>query len=125
MVEMAIALPVLLLLTLGLIEYGWVFLRVSQINMAARMGARTAVRPDATVDSVKATVAEMMRQSGLKDSGYTLTYTNLAVPVGAAVTVQISVDYSKLSLTGTALLPLPTKLQGRGTMSKEGPPATP
>src|SRR5205814_7116285 len=48
LVEMAIAMPLLCMLTLGLIEYGWVFLRVSQINQAARHGVRVAVRPDAT-----------------------------------------------------------------------------
>ena len=52
LVEMAIVIPVLLLLTLGLIEYGWVFYKVSQLNQAARHGVRTAVRPDATTDNV-------------------------------------------------------------------------
>jgi Flp pilus assembly protein TadG len=124
LVEMAIAMPLLCLLTLGLIEYGWVFLRVSQINMAARHGVRVAVRPDATEQNVTDAVAMMMNSSGMKDSGYTMTHTNLAVGVGEAVTVHISVDYKKLTLTNTSLVPLPGAIQGRGTMAKEGPPAT-
>jgi Flp pilus assembly protein TadG len=123
MVEMAIVVPLLLLLTLGLIEYGWVFLRVSQINQAARHGVRTAVRPDATATNVQAAVASMMNDFGLGSSGYTLTYTNLAVPVGQPVTVHISVNYSQLTLTGSSFVPLPDRVQGRGTMAKEGPPA--
>ena len=123
MVEMAIVLPVLLLLTLGLIEYGWVFLRVSQVNMAARHGVRTAVRPDATDVNVTAAVAVMMTDAGIKSDQYTLTHTDLNVLIGTPVTVQISVDYSKLSLTGSSLIPLPDKIQGRGTMSKERAPS--
>ena len=123
MVEMAIVLPLLMILTLGLIEYGWVFLRVSQINQAARHGVRTAVRPDATEANVQAAVLSMMTDFGLKDSGYTLTYTDLAVGVGQPVTVHISVDYTKLTLTGSGFVPLPDKVQGRGTMAKEGPPS--
>ena len=122
LVELAIAMPVLLLLTLGLIEYGWVFLRVSQVNQAARHGVRTAVRPDATHENVLASVKDMMTDAGLKDSGYIVTHTELAVTVGAPVTVHIKVNYSQLSLTGTGFVPLPSELQGRGLMAKEGPP---
>src|SRR5205814_10356923 len=57
LVELAIALPILLLLTLGSIEYGWVFLRVSPINQAARQGVRVDVRPDATADSINSNVS--------------------------------------------------------------------
>ena len=124
MVEMAIVMPVLLILTLGLMEYGWVFLKVSQINQAARQGVRTAVRPDATTDDVATAVQNMMKQAGIKSGDYTLTYTDINVAVGQPVTVQVAVDYSKLKLTGTALIPLPNQLQGRGTMAKEGPPAS-
>ena len=123
LVELAIALPILLLLTLGLIEYGWVFLRVSQINQAARQGVRAAVRPGATEDSINSNVSSMMNQAGLGSSGYQLTHTDIGVAVGLPVTVQINVNYGPLSLTGTSLVPLPTQLVGRATMAKEGPPS--
>ncbi len=125
MVEMAIVLPVLLLLTLGLIEYGWCFLRVSQVNMAARHGVRTAVRPNATDANVTAAVAAMMTDAGIKSNQYTLTHTDLEAPTGSPVTVHITLDYSQLTLTGSSLIPLPDKLQGRGTMAKERAPTNP
>jgi len=125
LVELAIVMPILCLLTLGLMEYGWVFLKVSQVNQAARHGVRTAVRPGATTDDVKNAVAAMMLQAGIKASDYTLTYTNIGVAVGQPVTVHISVTYNKITLTGTGLVPLPDKIQGVGTMSKEGLPVTP
>jgi Flp pilus assembly protein TadG len=125
LVELAIAIPVLCLLTLGLLEYGWVFLKVSQINQAARQGVRTAVRPDATEQNVIDAVQVMMTQGGIKTTDYTMTHTNIGVAVGQPITVHISVNYNKLTLTGSSMLPLPDKIQGRGTMSKEGPPPTP
>jgi Flp pilus assembly protein TadG len=124
LVELAIVMPILCLLTLGLMEYGWVFLKVSQINQAARQGVRVAVRPDATTEDVKAAVAAMMTQAGIRSTQYTLTYTNIGVAVGQPITVQVSVIYNKITLTGTGLVPLPDKIQGRGTMSKEGPSTT-
>jgi Flp pilus assembly protein TadG len=124
LVELAIVMPILCLLTLGLMEYGWVFLKVSQVNQAARQGVRTAVRPDATTENVTAAVAAMMLQAGIKSTDYTVTYTDIGVEVGQPVTVHVSVNYNKITLTGTGLVPLPDKIQGRGTMSKEGPPTT-
>jgi Flp pilus assembly protein TadG len=121
LVELAIALPILLLITLGLMEYGWVFLRVSQINQAARQGVRTAVRPDATVQNIIDNVASMMSQAGLQNSGYTLSYTDLGVAVGQPVSVKIDVNYGPLSLTGGSFIPKPGQIQGRATMAKEGP----
>lgn len=117
--------PILCLLTLGLIEYGWVFLKVSQLNQAARHGVRTAVRPDAVTADVDAAVAAMMTQAGIASDQYTLTYTDIAVEVGMPVTVHVAVNYGTITLTGTGLVPLPDKIQGVGTMSKEGPPREP
>jgi Flp pilus assembly protein TadG len=125
MVEMAIVLPVLLILTLGLIEYGWVFLRVSQVNMAARHGVRTAVRPDATTENVTAAVAAMMTSAGISSDKYTLTHTDLNAATGAPVSVHIAADYSRLTLTGTSLFPVPGTIQGHGTMAKERAPTAP
>ena len=45
MVEAAIVFPILLMLTLGAIEYGWLFLNAQQVTNAARQGARIAILP--------------------------------------------------------------------------------
>ena len=129
LVELAIVMPILCLLTLGLMEYGWVFMKISQINQAARHGVRIAVRPNSTTEDINAAVAALMTQAGIKSSDYTLTYgTNAAgnngvidPPVGDPIKLRISVNYDKLTLTGTGLVPLPSSLQGYGAMAKEGP----
>jgi Flp pilus assembly protein TadG len=135
-VEMAIILPLLAMMILGLMEYGWVFLKVSQVNMAARQGVRVAVRPDATEADVDAAVENMMATAGMSKvkTQYTLTYSyapaegeptpGIAAAVAEPVTVEITVNYNKVSLLGPSLVPRPSELHGRGTMAKEGPPAT-
>lgn len=129
LVELAIVMPILCLLTLGLMEYGWVFMKISQINQAARHGVRIAVRPNSTTEEINAAVASLMTQAGIKAADYTLTYgTNpegnngiIDPPVGDPIKLRISVNYDKLTLTGTGLVPLPSTLQGYGAMAKEGP----
>ena len=121
MIEMALVLPVLILLVFGAIEYGWAFLKASQISNAARQGVRAAIPPDATTATVQAAVDAAMTQGGLTSSGYTTTITSLNATIGAAVTVKVVVpDYTKISLVG-GLVPRPTQLSAAASMAKEGP----
>lgn len=125
LVEMAIVIPILCMLTLGLMEYGWVFVKVSQVNQAARNAVRVAVRPDATTQDVQNTVARLMSQAGIPSGKYTYACTDLGVDVGEPVQVKITVNYAQITLTGTGLVPLPDVISGHGVMSKEGPATTP
>jgi hypothetical protein len=100
-----------------------------QINQAARHGVRIAVRPNSTTEEINAAVASLMSQAGIKNGDYTLTYgsdtagTNGIInpAVGEPIKLRIIVNYDKLTLTGTGLVPLPDTLQGYGAMAKEGP----
>ena len=124
MVEMALVLPLLIALLFGIIEYGWMFFRAAQVNQAARHGARTAVRPAASVEEVEDAVASVMDGAGLGDSGYTIVLTpeDLVAEVGEPLTVEVSLEYGPQSLTGFDFLPTPESLYGHSTMAKEGPP---
>jgi Flp pilus assembly protein TadG len=122
-VEVALTFPLLLLLTLGAIEYGWLFLKTQQITNAARMGARTAIRPDATVVGVLDEISALMTAGGMGASGYSV----LMIPaditsleVGDALTVRITVLSERIDFIDTALLPTPTNLGAEVTMAKEG-----
>ena len=121
LVEMAIVLPLLVLLIFGLIEYGWMFAKLAQVNNATRHGARIAVRPLATDSEVKNAVGQLMTQAGMGASGYTVTITNLSTAKGNPVTVAVSVSYTKVTLTHFSILPVPQALTGRSTMAKEAP----
>ena len=120
MVEMALVLPILIGLTFGAIEYGWMFFRASQVNQAARHGTRTAVRPAATAEEIEAAVTAVMSDAGFGTSDYsfTVTPTGGAADVGDEVTVAVTANYSPI---GGGLVPTPDTVFGTATMAKEGP----
>jgi Flp pilus assembly protein TadG len=121
MVEMALLLPLVVLLLFGIIEYGWTFMKASQVSNAARHGARVAARPAASQGEVEAAVLQMMTEAQLGSSGYAVLVSDLGVSVGAPVTVEITVNYNAVTLTGSGLVPLPSRLHAIASMSKEGP----
>lgn len=122
-IEAALILPMLLLLTFGILEYGWIFIKSGQINNAARHGVRAAVLPDATVGDVSAAIDDFMSRAGLAESGYSavLSADPAAVEPGTPISVTITVDYEGIALTQFPLLPTPGQLGGEVAMAKEGP----
>ena len=124
LLEMAIVLPLLLLLTLGLIEYGWMVMKQSQLSDVTRYAARQAALPNATNASILANITTAMTSDNLNNSGYTVTTnpTNVAgVASGLPVSITISVPYANIGLLNTPFIPVPTSLSASVTMAKEGP----
>lgn len=123
LIEIALVLPLLLALTLGLIEYGWLFLKDQAITNAARQGARIGVLPYSTNADALASITQLMTSAGLAGSGYTVTFTpsNVAtVPPNQTVRVEISVPYANIALINLPLVPVPTNLRAVVIMAKEG-----
>ena len=121
-VEMAMLLPLIMLLSTGLLEYGWMFLKVQQINGVARNGARLAALPEATTGDVVASIEQDLLDAGFADSSYTLTFAPADVTIpdsGDPVTVTIRVRYDSITLTGLRLLPMPAEISAAVTMAKE------
>lgn len=124
-VELALLLPLLMLVLFGAIEYGWMFLKNQQLADAARSGARVAVIEGATNALVQSRVDEVMANAGLAASGYQVTLVpgNVAAAVpGTAVRVEVLVSYANIGLTGIPLIPVPSALEGQTSMIKEGTP---
>jgi len=123
-VEAAIVFPLLLILTLGAIQYGWLFLKAQQITNAARQGARIAILPDVTADDdVYPAIDALMTAAGLGSSGYTRTVTPGvlgSLGPGQPVTVRITLPGASVDIMGTGLLPTPENLVAAVTMAKEG-----
>ena len=126
-VETAILLTLLMLLTFGVMEYGWMFFKIQQLNNVARVGARHAILPDATNMTTTLKVGSMMSSWGMGGSGYAVVITGdttnnvSALGTGDLVTVAVSVYYSSIELLGMPLFPTPPEIRGTATMSKEGP----
>lgn len=125
-IEAALVFPILLLLTFGMIEYGWLFLRMETMTNASRRGARVAAMPDATSGEVNAVIDDIMDASGINVTNYQVTISPSDISSlnpGDPITVNVTVpDYDSISLTGSPLLPVPQQIQAEMTIAKEGPP---
>lgn len=141
-VEMAIVLPLLLMLTLGAIRYGWLFLKAQQITNAARYATRIAIRADATVDEVIGAIDALFDPNRADISGHTVRFYrtdpnaatggedlteiyDVSVEVGVPITVTITVPHENVDIM---VVPFVTELEPDGwplgastTMTKEGP----
>jgi Flp pilus assembly protein TadG len=123
-VEAALVFPLLLLLTLGIIEYGWLFLKAQQVTNATRNGARLAITPDATTQEVVNTIDSLMAAAGMAGSGYAVSIIpgDVSAPaVGEAIYVQVTVPCANIIIINIPLLPTPVSLQASVAMAKEGP----
>jgi len=123
LVEMALLLPLLLLVTLGAIEYGWMFLKSQQLANAAREGARIGATPDATNAEVMASVNSVMTAANMDTSGYAVNISPAAggLPSGNNLSVTVTVAYANIDLMGVPLIPVPANLSASTSMNKEGP----
>lgn len=124
LVEAAVVMPILILVTFGAIKYGWLIYRLQQVTNVTRQAARLAIRPSATDAEVVAAVDAWMGRAGLTKDLYTTEIQNLGASPGSAITVSITVptDSTKIDLVQTrGLLPKPKDLSVSVTMSKEGP----
>ena len=123
-VEAALVFPILLLLTMGAIEYGWLFLKAQQITNTARQATRIAIRPDSTNDDVLTNITNLMTVAGMEGSGYAVNMTPediTLLPVGEYVEVEITVPSASLVLIDAGFLPVPDNLRAAVAMTKEGP----
>jgi Flp pilus assembly protein TadG len=124
--ETALVLALILLpLTFGVIEYGWLFLKSQQITNAARNGARVGARSGATTDIVESRIEVLMAKAGMAKSkcGYVVTYplgSVDSVAVGLPLTVTINVIRVNIDVLNLPYVPKPDNLGASVTMAKEG-----
>ena len=108
--EMALVLPILLMLSFGIVDYGYFFYVKNTVQGAAQAGARAAIPSAATNSSVTTVVSNMMTAAGLQNSSYTVTLNPTDVSTaaaGSAVSVTVSVTWSNVGLHA-----LPTAMGG-------------
>jgi Flp pilus assembly protein TadG len=87
LVEFALVLPMLLLIVLGIAEFGFIFQRYEVVTNAAREGARMAVLPGYTDADVDARVRTYMTQGRVPTTGAnpSVVITNVSIAVGAGL----------------------------------------
>ncbi len=108
-VELAVMLPILVLMILGIIEFGRMSMVQQTITAAAREGARGAIVEGSTLSGVRATVNSYLAISGIRGAEVTLT-PDLSGTVlhGQPISVSVSVPFDKVSW-----LPIPHVVQGK------------
>jgi Flp pilus assembly protein TadG len=120
-VEIALSLLLLILILLGVLEYGWLFVRYGQLRNAARHGARIGVTLDATQGQVTSAISSLMTDA--KMPTYTTSFADPGlVLAGSPYPVTVSVVTADVDLTNFSLFPKPASLSSTVTMRKEGVP---
>ena len=109
--EAALVFPVLLLVTMGALQYGWAFVNLQRITNAARHGARIASALNATDADGEAAITALV--GGLAAATYNVTTT------GNLTTATVTVPKATVQLIPWNLLPLPDNLRAVVTMAKE------
>jgi Flp pilus assembly protein TadG len=100
LIEFALTLPLLLLVVLGIIEFGFMFHEYEVVTNAAREGARIAVLPAYSAADAQARAVQYLQASGLVAAQITplpAVTGPTAVPIGGGKcvsTMTVNVSYS-------------------------------
>jgi Flp pilus assembly protein TadG len=118
-VEMAIVAPFLLILLLGIVEFGFVFGEYNELRHAVREGARfAAVNGDGAIDEddVRQTICDAM---GLGSPNVEIILTQAGTAIGDVATVQVILDTESLSNAPIISLFVPDQLDNTATFRLE------
>ena len=122
MVEMALVLPLFLVIVMATVDFGWALRSYIVVTNAAREGARDGVVGASEAD-IKATVVD--KSSGLLNAS-DVTVTNAQTEPGTELTVSVDYDYHYISPLGPLLnllsggaVPDPVPISSSTTMRME------
>lgn len=92
-----LVLPILLMLSFGVVDYGYYFYLKNTFQGAAQAGARAAVPATATNANVTTAIANVLTAAGLPSASYTVTLNPTDISTAAAgssVTVTITTTWA-------------------------------
>jgi Flp pilus assembly protein TadG len=107
LVEMAFAAPVLFVMVIGLIQFGYLFMVQHLIQNTARQACRTATIAGNTNNSVLDAVSQSLQAQGIRGATTTILVNNAAGDItqttsGDNIGVQITVPVSSVSMVPNA-----------------------
>lgn len=118
LVELALVLPLLLLLVMGTMEFGRIFHSYLLITNASREGARTAIT--GTDDNgIRTIVKDVTVSLGLTDAQITITPTTGLRTRGVPLTVEVDYSVNLITPVPTVIVPNPFPLSALTTMRVE------
>jgi Flp pilus assembly protein TadG len=106
LLETAVTIPIILLISVGIFEFGRAYQTWQVLTNAAREGARVSVLIDKTDDDVQAAVRNYMQAGGLPGYGSAGVVIDRSVAMGTNTGSRITVNYpfSFIVLNGVAKL---------------------
>ena len=106
LIEVALTLPLLLLVLLGIIEFGFLFQEYEVVTNAAREGARQAILIDKTDADVQTTVQNYMKAGGLPKyaTAGVVIERNVALGTNTASKITVNYPFNFMVLDGVAKL---------------------
>lgn len=118
-VEVAVTLPLVILMAFGVVEFGRGMMVKHSLEESARAGCRVAVLSDTTTQDVKNIVASSMSIANITDYTVTINPTPLTgVAKMSEVSVTVSVPFDKVAYASGSFLQGKT-LTGSCVMSAE------
>ena len=119
-VEFALVSPLMILLTLGMMELGRAVMVKQLLLNASREGARKAVLPGAENSSVAAQVVADLAATAITGVTVDINPGNLSsTAAGTPVTVSVSIPASQISWIPNPIFTVSTVLESSTTMRKE------
>jgi Flp pilus assembly protein TadG len=124
-VEATIVLPLMLILTFGILEFGISFTRWNSLTNAVREGAREGVvfrvpcASGAVTSLVETTVADFADSSGIDPANIITTVTGACGGTGTQLIVTSTVPYNYVAVAALAGLAPSTNLSARTVMRNE------
>jgi len=89
-IEAALVLPLLLLVVLGILDFGVLFWRFESVTNAAREGARVAILPGYSSTDVENRVQQYLTDAGLAGTPVTTVVAPVGVDVGGGTCITMT-----------------------------------
>lgn len=119
-VEFALVAPFLILMLMGMIEFGRVLIIQQSVTTAAREACREATLPDATMSSTTAVANQFASSVPSNSINVTCTPTPEDANAGELITVDVEVSISAISKMGEVWFGSESSLTATAAMRKEG-----
>jgi Flp pilus assembly protein TadG len=124
-VEMALVLPLLLLLVFGIGDFGIAYTQWNSLTNAVREGARVGVvfqtpcNPATVTTTIENTVSNFAASSGLNGAGIVTAVTNPCAGTGSQLTVRSTFPYNYIAMAALAGLAPTINLTAQTVMRNE------
>ncbi|PKM60071.1 MAG: hypothetical protein CVU99_10000 [Firmicutes bacterium HGW-Firmicutes-4] len=96
-VELAITLPILIMILCGIIDFGWLFMNQNSIDYASREGARYAIVHSSSKTEIEEHIRGIAPENIASTVDINITFTNASNPRLGDVIVEISDDIAILT----------------------------